>query len=284
VQRLVTSAVLMLTGALGTAGRYTGPTRRPQRSTSLDLHEPAVPGAEVQSRSPHRALRRDQRHMDRAAPDAWPTGARTQHQRILVSFEHSRRSAGRARQLPSVRHFALALRRFHAAYPFVKEISPWNEANRCQDATGENPQGQPNCHNPKRVAQYYMAARKEFPDRWRRHSRRTKHQPHARVPQVIPALRQAASADHRPSQLLRHQPLLDAAHKADTRRLQRPGLVHRNRRNRQARHDPAVQPTPGRARSAACSPSRDPIGASPASTCTSSTPPPTRPPRDSTPG
>jgi hypothetical protein len=91
---------------------------------------------------------------------AWIAAATAARQKILVSFEHSRRSTSRARKMPTVSSYKAALKRFKAKYPKVKEISPWNEANRCQIAGSI--EGQPTCRSPKRVAQYYMAARKLF--------------------------------------------------------------------------------------------------------------------------
>lgn len=104
---------------------------------------------------------------DRASLDAWLTAARAANQRVLVSFEHSRRP-GRERRLPSVAEFKRELRKFRAAYPWVREISPWNEVNRCsfQPTPGQGGwEGQPTCKKPKRVAEYYMAARQVFPGR-----------------------------------------------------------------------------------------------------------------------
>jgi len=99
---------------------------------------------------------------DKAQLDAWLSAARAAHQKILVSFEHSHRGS-RAKNLPSVAAFTKELKKFKKAYPFVKRISPWNEVNRkIFDAGGGSFQGQPTWHNPKRVAQYYMAARKVF--------------------------------------------------------------------------------------------------------------------------
>jgi putative glycosyl hydrolase len=100
----------------------------------------------------------------RAELDAWITGARAQHQEILISFEHSH-NGSKARKLPSIAAYTSALKKFKAAYPFVKDISPWNEVNRCQVVVSGSVQGQPTCRSPKRVAQYYMAARKVFPGR-----------------------------------------------------------------------------------------------------------------------
>ena len=100
---------------------------------------------------------------EKAKLDAWLTAARGANQKILVSFEHSRRSNTRARKMPSVAAYTRELKKFKKAYPFVREISPWNEVNRCQRVIGGSVQGQPTCNSPKRVAQYYMAARKVWP-------------------------------------------------------------------------------------------------------------------------
>ena len=102
---------------------------------------------------------------DKAALDAWLTAARTAHQKILISFEHSHRGS-RAKTLPSVAAYTKEIKKFKKAYPFVKEISPWNEVNRRIFAVGDGTyQGQPTWNSPKRVAQYYNASRTVFPGR-----------------------------------------------------------------------------------------------------------------------
>jgi hypothetical protein len=100
---------------------------------------------------------------DKAELDAWLDAARAAGiHRLLISFEHSHRGA-LAKRLPSIAEYTRELRKFKAAYPFVKEISPWNEVNRRIHAVGGGQyQGQPTWNNPRRVAQYYMAARKVF--------------------------------------------------------------------------------------------------------------------------
>ncbi|MGZ4270864.1 MAG: glycosyl hydrolase [Solirubrobacteraceae bacterium] len=98
----------------------------------------------------------------KAALDAWLKAARHAHQKILVSFEHSY-NGSKAKRMPSVAAYTKALTKFRKAYPFVKEISPWNEVNRKIFAVGDGTyQGQPTYKSPKRVAQYYMAARNLF--------------------------------------------------------------------------------------------------------------------------
>jgi hypothetical protein len=99
---------------------------------------------------------------DKAELDAWVTAARAADQKILVSFEHSHRGS-RAKQMPSVAAFTKAMKKFKKAYPDVTRISPWNEVNRRIFKEGNGYQGQPTWNSPKRVAQYYMAARKVWP-------------------------------------------------------------------------------------------------------------------------
>ena len=91
--------------------------------------------------------------------DAWVKGATSAKQRILISFEHSRRE-GREGRLPSVAEYTRELRKFKKKYPRIREISSWNEVNRRYDPRRR--EGQPTWNKPKRVAEYYMAARKVF--------------------------------------------------------------------------------------------------------------------------
>jgi putative glycosyl hydrolase len=105
---------------------------------------------------------------DKAQWDAWYTAATAAHQKILISFEHSHRSNSRALKAPTVAAYTKELKKFKAAYPRVKDISPWNEVNRCHALRDGSVQGQPTkiCSlttGPKLTAQYYGAARKVFP-------------------------------------------------------------------------------------------------------------------------
>jgi hypothetical protein len=95
--------------------------------------------------------------------DDWIKGARLQKARILVSFEHSR-TAGKEAKMPSISAYTKALKAFKKVYgKDVKDISPWNEVNRCQ--TGGRTEGQPTkiCKDPKVAASIYKAAKKVFP-------------------------------------------------------------------------------------------------------------------------
>ena len=95
--------------------------------------------------------------------DAWLRAAKAARQRVLVHFEHSRLK-GRDRHLPSVASYTRALKRFKAKYnSFVEAIGAWNEVNRKPVKVEDHYEGQPTYNNPKRAAQYYMAARKVFP-------------------------------------------------------------------------------------------------------------------------
>ena len=51
--------------------------------------------------------------------------------RSSISFEHSHRSNSRALKAPTVAAYTKELKKFKKAYPDVREISPWNEVNRC---------------------------------------------------------------------------------------------------------------------------------------------------------
>ncbi len=94
--------------------------------------------------------------------DAWLEAANAADQQILIAFEHSYKK-GRQAHAPSVSEYTSAMKAFHTAYPEIDEIQPWNEANRCNRTLADgNVVGQPICHNPKRAAQYYLAARKVF--------------------------------------------------------------------------------------------------------------------------
>ncbi len=104
---------------------------------------------------------------DKAQWDAWYSAATAAHQKVLVSFEHSHRSNSRALKAPTVAAYTKELKKFKAAYPRVRDISPWNEVNRCHALRDGSVQGQPSricslARGPKLTAQYYGAARKVF--------------------------------------------------------------------------------------------------------------------------
>jgi hypothetical protein len=96
---------------------------------------------------------------DLAAAQAWIAAAQAKNQRILVHFERSHRP-GRERRLPSVAEYKREITKFHAAFPDVREIGVWNEANRCQSTT--RVAGQPTCRKEQRLASYFKATRQVF--------------------------------------------------------------------------------------------------------------------------
>jgi hypothetical protein len=87
------------------------------------------------------------------ALDAWLNAARSERIEPLVSFSQSvgSRCPRRPCKLPTVREFTRAFRAFRRRWPFVRVVSPWNEANH---------RSQPTFKNPKRAAQYYNVVRK----------------------------------------------------------------------------------------------------------------------------
>lgn len=92
----------------------------------------------------------------------WTNHARANGQRMLVAFQSSR-VPGEQRKAPTVAQYKEAISRFRAEFPFVKDIQPWNEANRCQETNEFGfVTGEPICKKPKLAAKYYMAALKVF--------------------------------------------------------------------------------------------------------------------------
>jgi hypothetical protein len=85
--------------------------------------------------------------------DDWLAKAQAAGVEPLISFNVALGSACPRRpcKLPTVRQYTRAFRAFRARWPWVKVISPWNEANH---------RSQPTFRNPKRAAQYYNVVRK----------------------------------------------------------------------------------------------------------------------------
>ena len=78
---------------------------------------------------------------ERGRLDGWLQTARSYGIRPLVSFEHARGMVcpGRKCKGPSASQYARAWRAFHKKYPWVKDISPWNEVNSATQPTGSRP-------------------------------------------------------------------------------------------------------------------------------------------------
>lgn len=126
---------------------FTNPLFAPLRTTMARFVTPW----DVMSRAPYKAALTD-----------WITQARAANQRILVAFETSH-TPGHERRAPTVIQYTKAIRRFHRAFPDVKDIQPWDEANRCQQRRPDGYViGQPICRRPRLAAIYYMAARRIF--------------------------------------------------------------------------------------------------------------------------
>ena len=85
--------------------------------------------------------------------DRWMAAARQAGAQPLVIFNRSRLPQYR-KALPGVQDFVAEFRNFRARYPWVLDFATWNEANFC---------AQPTCHEPRVVAAYYSALRRECP-------------------------------------------------------------------------------------------------------------------------
>jgi hypothetical protein len=90
---------------------------------------------------------------------AYMQQARAARADVLVHFtarrgcfsNSGRYSRSKACRAPSVKAYTSSFKRFRRAYPFVKTVGVWNEANHVS---------QPINRNPRRAAQYFLAARK----------------------------------------------------------------------------------------------------------------------------
>jgi len=70
--------------------------------------------------------------------DAWMAAAQTAGVRPLVAIEHSW-TPGRERLAPTPAQYTALVERLHARYPFVRNYSPWNEANHSSQPTYRKP-------------------------------------------------------------------------------------------------------------------------------------------------
>jgi hypothetical protein len=82
--------------------------------------------------------------------DDWMVAAAARGVEPLVAFNHSRH-AGPG---PTVPQYRQAIQAFHRAYPHVRLITPWNEANY---------KSQPTAANPRLAAEYYNQTLSVFP-------------------------------------------------------------------------------------------------------------------------
>jgi PKD repeat protein len=73
--------------------------------------------------------------------DAWLQAARAAGVRPLVSFEHARgdQCPKKPCRAPSIGQYSRAWTAFHKKYPWIKDVSPWNEINSATQPTGKRP-------------------------------------------------------------------------------------------------------------------------------------------------
>ena len=210
-----------------------------------DVHEPAVQAAEVQGGPLHRAVRRDElaggqggpRRLDRRR-------ARRQRVRILLSLRAAPASRARSARLPSVAEYTRELRKFHR--PRTRTSASSRPGTRPTAASRQTAlAGQPTCGQERRLAQYYMAARRVFGKRTNIVALDVLDEQNVNktISFIRKFLRYAKPRpnDPRLPQLLRHEPLLDRpARSASCARGAR-RLADRDRRHRQARPRVPVQ-------------------------------------------
>jgi putative glycosyl hydrolase len=87
---------------------------------------------------------------ERDQVDAWMAAATAAGVEPMVAFNHSR-TAGK---VPTVAEYRRHIQAFHARYPQVRVITPWNEANY---------KSQPTASNPRLAADFYNQTLSVFP-------------------------------------------------------------------------------------------------------------------------
>ncbi|HEX4035706.1 MAG TPA: hypothetical protein VHX66_14780 [Solirubrobacteraceae bacterium] len=93
------------------------------------------------------------KHNDLPRLRAWLAAAKKRHVQPLVAFYHSDRTP---KKMPSVKAYTKAVKAFLKAFPHVRLLQPWDEANR-----GTVKERGDSFHSPnaKQSAQYYLALR-----------------------------------------------------------------------------------------------------------------------------
>jgi hypothetical protein len=97
-------------------------------------------------------------HNDLPRLKAWLAAAKKQGIQPLIAFYHSDRTA---RKMPSVKAYTTAVKQFHKAFPQVKLLQPWNEANRGN--VKESGNGSYSSPSATQSAQYYLALKAVCP-------------------------------------------------------------------------------------------------------------------------
>ena len=93
---------------------------------------------------------------DRRNLDAWLGAARAARQEVVVAFNPPARmecpnlDGARGCKLVSSASYRSAFRAFHARYPWVRIVQPWNEVNNLT---------QPTAHRPQALVTYYQIVR-----------------------------------------------------------------------------------------------------------------------------
>ena len=97
-------------------------------------------------------------HNDLPRLKAWLAAAKKQGIQPLIAFYHSDRTA---RKMPSVKTYTSEIKKFLKAFPQVKLLQPWNEANRGN--VRESGNGSYSSPSATQSAQYYLALKTTCP-------------------------------------------------------------------------------------------------------------------------
>ena len=97
-------------------------------------------------------------HNDLPRLKAWLAAAKKQGIQPLIAFYHSDRTA---RKMPSVKTYTTEVKKFLRAFPQVKLLQPWNEANRGN--VKESGNGSYSSPSATQSAQYYLALKAACP-------------------------------------------------------------------------------------------------------------------------
>jgi hypothetical protein len=97
-------------------------------------------------------------HNDLPRLKAWLAAAKKQGIQPLVAFYHSDKTA---RKMPSVKTYTSEIKKFLKAFPQVKLLQPWNEANRGN--VKESGNGSYSSPSATQSAQYYLALKAACP-------------------------------------------------------------------------------------------------------------------------